>query len=300
MAFRSGVFYSQGNITSNLDLKTFEVSTDAHGVIDERVNDWLPTIEVPFAGLWNAAGIAALWGFYANLGAGVSIFTGTDTPLVLTSADTTHTLQAAACTKLPDIYLSAKRTMLGSGTFVGIPTQGNTWATTGAVYTTGVGAAISDSTFDPTQIVTQPYSASLGSVAGFTSFNTEDGWTISFDLKTQPRPIDPTGTIDYRFVSIGIMAKCVPLQTTEAQILAALGMQTSGAVRGRSLAAGGASLTVTGMSNSVNVLTIPNCAIKGAGYRFGSQVLRNGEVGFVGTRTFTSGVQNALYTLAAS
>ena len=39
--------------------------------------------------------------------------------------------------------------------------------------------------------------------------------------------------------------------------------------------------------------------LKSAGYRFGSTALRNREIGFVAARTFTSGAQNALFTLGA-
>jgi hypothetical protein len=302
VTFNGATFFTQGDIAVALDQETFNIETSPHGKIDERYIDIKAEATMTPAGQWNAAFISAVWEYYTNMVAGASIFGAADKPLVIKGTDTakgTHTLIAAAPTKLPDIILSATKTMIGSMSFTGIRGLiGTTWSVADALYTVAASDGnIVDATFDAPDIITQPYTGIWTGITGFTTaIETETGWTISFDLQTEARQVDSLGTIDMKFKSINIMAKCVPIQPTADQILAALKVQGAGAVRGRSAAAGAAALTITG-ADTVAYCTIPLASLKSGGFRFGSTVLRNNEIGFIGARPFASGVQSALFSL---
>lgn len=300
-------WFSKDDVTVSLDQDTFNVETAAHGKIDERAIDIKAEASMTPAGQWNAAFRAAVWNRYANMVIGTSIFGATDTPLVIKAPDTaggTHTLICAAVTKLPDIILSATKTMIGSLGFTGIRgLSGTAWNVDNAVYTvTASDGSIVDATFDAEDIVTQPYFGNFGAVAGLNgAFETEDGWTISFDLQTEARQVDSLGTIDYKFKSISVMAKCVPIGPTAAQLLSAAKIQGGTARRGQSFYGIGNTLYI-GSSyadpTSGYTLYVPKAHLKSEGFRFGATVLRNGEVGFVAARGFSSGAQQALFTVA--
>ena len=233
-----------------------------------------------------------------------------DVPLVVNGANNgeIHTLPCAAVTKLPDIILSATKSMIGSMTMTGIRglagtswTVGNSGSDGPLMSIAGTGGSITpiSGTFSPSDIITQPYVGTLSSVTGYTAFDTETGWTISFDLQTERREVDALGTLDIKFKSIALMARCIPIGPSAANILATAKVQGSGAQRGRSFATTATQLQITG-ANGINYLTIPATAVKTAGYRFGAISLRNDEVGFVAARTFSAGVQQPLYTVAIS
>lgn len=303
----SAICFSQGDIDITLDQETIDIDTSPHGKIDERFVDIKAEATFTPAGQWNAAFIAKVWEYYSNMVAGTSIFGATDRALVIKGSDTakgTHTFPCAAVTKLPDIILSATKTMIGSMTITGIRgLAGTSWSvgtsgSNGPVYVVAASdGAIVDTGFDATDIICQPYTGIWTGITGFTTaVETETGWTISFDLQTEARQVDSLGTIDYKFKSLNVMAKCVPIQSTADQIIAAMKIQGTGAVRGRSAASGAAALTITG-ADGVAYVTIPLASLKTAGFRFGSTVLRNNEIGFVAARPFAAGVQSALFSL---
>lgn len=304
ITWNSATLYSKDDFDIVLEKDTIPVMTSAHGKVDERATETKAECSFTPEGRWNDALIAAIFTPFANMAVGTSIITGTDRPMVAVSADQTHTIVAAGITKLPDIILSATKTLLGPITFTGVRKLAGDWETADSLYTIGSGASIADATFNPLDIKMQPYLATWGAVSGFEDFETEDGWTISFNLQTEEKKTDSGGILDIRFKSIEIMAKCVPIGPTAAQILANLRMQGTGNPRGHSLAEvspGGAAspaLTITG-DDGTDYCVIANAALKSGGYKFGSTVLRNGEIGFVGARTFSSGAQQALFTLDA-
>lgn len=316
-SFNGATWFTKDDIATALDQETFQIDTSPHGKIDERVVDIKAEATQTPAGQWNAAFAAAIWNNYANKVIGNSIFTAADIPFVVKATDLTfglHTMPCAAVTKLPDIVLSAVKTMIGSMTVTGIRgllAAGQGWSTPNMVYKVeasdgnivGDAAANPPDGFNAADIVTQPYYGNWGAVAGFTGagtagFETEEGWTISFDLQTEQRKVDSLGTIDYKFKSIAIMAKCIPIGPTASDILNASKIQGLGTVRGQSMAAGGFPLTITGADTSVPI-SIPLAYLKTSGFRFGATVLRNNEIGFVGARPFAAGVQSALYTITA-
>lgn len=305
IVFGDAVMFSKEDFDVAIEKETMEVKTSAHGKVGERAIDVKAECSFTPEGRWTSTFIDAIWTPYANKVIGESIIGDTDKPLVMYGADgEVHTILAAGITKLPDVILSATKTLVGNITFNGVRKVGDyDWESADSLYTIGTGGAAGfvDSTFDPLNIKTQPYLGTWGAIGGFVGFDTEDGWTVSFDVQTAERKTDRHGLLDLRFVSIAVMAKCVPIGPTSAQILSALEVQ-GGRARGYDLGDNAADyvdeLTIVG-DDGTTYVTIPSASLKTAGYRFGPTVLRNREIGFVAARTFSAGAQQALFTLGA-
>jgi hypothetical protein len=94
---------------------------------------------------------------------------------------------------------------------------------------------------------------------------------------------------------LAVRCRCRPEGITEAQLVTALKLQGTGNARGRSLNANSNSLVITGTGVSV---TLTGAQMKGGGMQFGPITPRIGEVEFVATRTFSTGVAQPLFVLA--
>jgi hypothetical protein len=303
--FNGATFFSKTDIEPRFDQTTLNIEDSAHGITDQRVIEAMPEVSLTPDGRWSPALIAALWP-HANARLGASILTSSDLPLVMSGSDgEIHTIPAAGVFKMPNILLSATKTLVGSATFRGCRTKGSIWSTNNSLYVvTGSGGTIDDATYDPLDIPVQGYVANWGAVAGFTAMDTVDGWTIEFDMQVEPIGTDSIGALDYRFKSLSVMARGIPTTPTSTQSLAAALIQGTGARRGRSLSQDGSGnprsdLVITG-EDGIDYCTIKAAGIKQAGFRFGATVLRQGEIGFVAARTYSAGVQQPLFVLAAS
>lgn len=315
LAAHPATFYSKDDIQTKINQETVWIEDSAFGRQRKRVTNVDVEATATPEGRWHAYLFNALWP-YANAQIGSSIFSlngaaGTDTPLRIDAQDGELVyLPCAGITKMGSITLSATKTIVGAFTFKGILANGGTWATvasaTAGRYFSTTGASFTDSTYDPGLIPVQQYNAAWGTVAGFTSsFDTENGWTIDFDLELQPIGSDGLGILDYRIKSVGVMAKCIPSGISSANMLAAIQISGAGAARGRDLAflLGGTTLlpdlVISGVDGTT-VFTIKNATLETEGFRFGSTTLRPGEIGFFANRSFTAGVQNPLWTMAGT
>lgn len=314
--WNGGKFFSKEDFGIKLDLDTVKINTSASMEQDERVININPEASLTPEGRFTNALCTALWNPFATYVRGASLLTSSNLPFVASAADgEIHTMVAGAMTKLPDIYLSAKKTMLGSMTIKGYRGLAAGWGTAGSMYTVvGTGGSVVDSTYSPQGIIVQPYTGAWGSITGFTNIDTEDGWTIQFNLKTKDWEVDTVGKVDVTFESLEVMAKCTPVGPTSAQIANATTYQstvlsTVGTVRGYSLAnptittagSGGAfapNLVITG-ADGATIIQLNQANIKTEGFQFGNTKLRAGEIGWVATRPFSSGVPGALFSLTA-
>lgn len=296
---------------------TLVINTSAAAHIDERAIEQYSELTLEPAGIWTTAVLECLYKPFANYKRGASLLNGypasmypftsaADLPWVANGVDgEAHTLEAGAITKLPDLFLSAKKTMIGSMTVRGMRAKGKGWGDDTSLRNIGAvsGTDNVDASFALAKLPTQPYSATWGAVTGFVGFDTQDGWTISFQIGTQEIEVDSTGKLDIAFDSIAVMAKCVPVGPTSANILSAQKLQGSGVVRGYSLAnqqaTPNADLVITGQ-DAATIITLKQPALKTAGYEFGAFKLRAGEIGFVVTRPMTGGAPGELFTMAAA
>lgn len=307
-------YYTAGDITVSLESETADVILAVYGKVDERLLD--RAVKVSFTPTEiEEASLTKLWPYGSTL-PGTSLFTGTDVPLVIyTLAGKTITFTASALTKLPGLHLSTNGNLLKAMEFTCIGKNNAAWTDAASIGTVATLAFTDPASFLLTSILNQIYTASWAASGAWASFTSEDGFDIDFELSTNPQKSDAQGTFDYQFNKIECMVKCKPFPggatpIAEAELLAGLGWQGTGATRGKSLAAMSAThdLVIDGNATpwespstapkQLLTFTLKGAAMKTAGMQFGATVLRNGEVGWIATRTITGGTVSALYTAA--
>lgn len=294
LTHNGGTFFSKEPIDAAIGYETIDIGTDAHGKVDERRIELVAAPSITPEGVWNAPARAALWPYASTL-PGALIHPVPDLPLVIHSLNNDrHTYKSAAVTRMPDIFLSTTKTLIGQVEFSCVRENDKNWNDPDSFLVIDT-AAYSDATFAPANIKIQPYSGNWTGKTGFGAIETRDGWTINFDLRLEPQPLDSFGRLTWSFVSLGVMARCIPANVSQANIHTALGPHTN--LRGSSLANASADLAITG-ADTTTIITLKNAQLKTAGFRFGSLVLRQGELGWVATRPFAAGVPGALFTLA--
>lgn len=294
----TGIVFTKENFAVRLDKATTPIVVDAYGKVDEREEDIVARCSFTPEGRWDSATRSFLWP-YLNPSIGSDIFGTSDTATAIHDSNShLHTIIASAVTKMPNIRLAANATMVGEVEIAGVRSNNTGWATSSTVYTAATsGGTLTDTGFANSLIKVQNYSAAWGSLTGFTTIQTEDGWNIEFDVGLQWIKTDEIGSVTAKLVSVGVMARCVPLNISQTNIDTQLRIQATGGARGRSYAADGADLVITG-ADTTTVVTIKGAALKTAGYRFGARTLRDGEMAWVATRGFSAGVAQALVTLA--
>lgn len=295
VTYNSQTFHTKDNIALTLKLNTFEINSSIFSKVDERLDDVL--VEVSFTPVGKPEAFTTLWP-YQNPTADTSIFGATDKDLVIwTYAGKQITLKNAAVTKMPDIILSSTKTIIGSMTFSAIGQNNLAW-TDAAKRSTIADAAFSDSSFAPADIVTQGYAVAWGSSSPWDSIATEDGVVISSSVKTKPIKTDTDGIVDMIMDSVDVTAKFVPVGVSETQLIALLKMQGASVLRGASLA------TInTGAFSAIGsgfAVRFASAFPRATPMTFDRSKNRAGEVEFVAARTFSSGVPQDLFAVAAS
>lgn len=290
--FNGATFHTAGDIEVDLSLETFDIPTSVHGIVDRRVRERLVRVRFTPAGEWESLSI--LWP-YATKNLGDSIFGAVDVPLVIQTRDgKTITFRAAAITSMPDIRLSATNTLIGQVELTCLGTDNMAWTVDESLVAVGANAW-ADVSFSSANVKTQPYSAAWGASAPWDDFASMEGFTVSFDLSVQPVMVDSEGTIDMTFGDLTVRCACRPIGITEANLIAAAGLQGTGNFRGRSLNTGAQDLVISGTGVTV---TLKGAALRSSGMVFGSTSPRIGGVEFVATRTYSAGVAQPLFTLA--
>lgn len=292
VTFNSVSFYSRDDIVATPKINTFKIDSSMHGQVDERLSDVLWEITFTPVGKW--AGLATLFP-YATPVVGSSVFGATDKNLVIqTLAGQQITYKAAAVTKMPDVVLSAAKTLIGSVTFTAIGANNTEW-TDAAKRAVIASVAFSDTSFNPADIKTQAYSVAWGSTSPWNAIKTESGVTLSFNVSMDPVVTDSDGTVDMTLKDVEVTAKFTPVGVSEADLLALLKVQGSGIARGASLGGNKNDLVVTGTGVTV---TVYDASPKDGPSKFGQTTLRAGEVSLVPIRKFTAGVGQPLFAVA--
>jgi hypothetical protein len=315
----TGEAFTKGPAILRLEKSFTPVEVDAFGFVDQRDDDILIKLDFTPEGRVDANTLSFMYP-YLNPVVGVDIFGPTaDTPTVLLASDgvnnDTHTILCSAVTQMPQLILSAGKTMFGPMEITGVRAATKGWADAASLYTVSTAAAagsLSSATMTgselPEAIKIQSWTGVWGALTGFTNIQTEDGWTIDFDLGLQWIKTDKLGTVCAKLKSLKVMAKCVPLGTPSMLVAATdlanselqLLVQSATGGRGRSSNAAVTTtshdLTITG-ADAKTVVVIKSATLVSEGFRFGSEVLRQGEMGWVATRTFATGTVGAIASI---
>lgn len=280
-------FYSKGGVKLTTGNATFDKETDAYGIVGKAKTDF--TITVEFTPVGEIEALSVLFP-YGNTAIGESLATGTDTPLVIVSADATYTILAAFVTGIPSVSASAQKTAFGSVTFTGVLKKGGDPSALTDYYTIGAGASIGTA-FDPTKIVTAPYTATLAGTIG--PFYSEGGFEIAFDMSANDIMVDGIGLVDKTFAGIGVTVTCNPVGVDQDEFDAFFSSLDAGEELASSTL--DISTSTTGGLNfdcaAVQVISLER--------NFDPAANRLGTLTLAAKRTFSSGAQQQLFTIAA-
>lgn len=288
IVYDSQSFWSKGDVTVKVVNDRFDIQTAHFGKVDERFSD--RRIEVSFepSGAFSAGVAAVLWP-YAATAVGASVFTGTDKALEIFGRDGRKvTVHAAAVTKMPSIRMGVTQTLIGDVMFTGLVKNSTDPTTAAAYYTEAAVTYPGDTGFAVADILTKAYASVWGASAPWSSFQTEGGWTIDFNLSLTPQKVDGIGTVDMTFSQLAVSAKCVPVGPTAADILTKVA-GTAGL--GASIAtADPLNISATGV-----YVRLYRAALAESGLAFGSTVKRIGQTEFIATRGVTTGTADPLF-----
>lgn len=213
-----------------------------------------------------------------------------DLPLVIhTFAGVKLQLYSGAVVKMPTINLSSVKSPIGAVTFEAFLRNGSDWSDAASRWVI-TNEALVDTTFAPSGILTQPYTAAWGNTAPWNSFATKDGWTVDFNEAFEAVMTDGLGTVSRRLQNLDVTAKARPAGIDESQLLTKLLLQDAGAARGRSLSGDNLLISATGVA-----VQLYGAALKAAGQHFSSGQERMGELTWSSTRTFAAGAPNPLF-----
>jgi hypothetical protein len=286
IAYDTQTFYSKGGVTLSMTNSTFDKETDAYGIVGKAKSDFQVVVE--FEPVGEIEALTVLFP-YGSTSIGASIYGATDKPLVITAADATYTIRNAAVTQMPSIRCTANNTAFGSVQFTGLLDIGGNPNLLGDYYSVGAGGSIG-ATFDPSKLVTAPYTATLG---GSLTFYSEAGFEVSFDLGLNPVMVDGIGTVDMSLQNLGCNISCIPVGIAENSFDTYFGSLDAGEDLANVTL--DISTTTSGGLNfdcaAVQILDIQK--------RFSPTENRLGQLNMSARRTFSTGVPAALFTVAA-
>ena len=287
IAYNSQTFYSKGGVTLTQTNSTFDKESDAYGPVSKAKTDF--QIVVEFEPVGEIEALTTLYS-YGNTLMGSSIYGATDKTLVITSAGTngTYTIKNAAITQMPSIRMTAGNTAFGSVQFTGLLSIGGDPAEIEDYIEISAGAAVGTS-FDPSKIITAPYTATLGAL----SFMSEAGFEVSFDLGLAPITVDGIGTVDMALQSLGATITCIPTGISADSFQTYFDELNAG----KDLASAALDIstaTVGGINFDCAAVQILDLAS-----RFSPSENRLGQLTMAAKRTFSAGDPVTLFTVAA-
>ena len=257
------IIRTKGDVRVNLALETFTIDASESPNLDERLLDIPVSIEFEPVGQITKPIVTAI---YAPLEmvVGTSLFGVADTACLITPLNGKEqiTFHCAAITKMPDVIISATKTTLGSMTITAILKNTTEWTNAAARLTVADVAAPVVEALDPTEIPTNPARISWGDGLPWTSLQSREVVTVSFDMKTENDTTDEHGLVDMVLAGIVARATFTPMGANVAQAISALAVQGEGVQRGASLAARAKELVVESASVGGLRVTIPQATLK--------------------------------------
>ncbi len=300
----SYAFYWKDNCTVKLARATDVIPSDFFGPLDDRMKS--QAVDISFTPVGMMPTTNAGWAKYYPYGptamvtassVGSSIFTGTG--VLATAAGVQTTYERVGILKSPSLMLSPRKTAFGPMTFRCI-NQINVQPTSATALVSIASAAFTDASFDPTKIITDIYTASLGSRgAPYSAMGARNGFEIEPVYETSDAEDDNVGIADTLLSGIRFKTRFAPNNLTEAQVQALANWQGTGAIiPGMSVAAGVSgtpeNLIIDANSHTAMVYAV---GVTSSEHGFGVKVDRNGQIEFAQQYLFTTGVPNALLAL---
>ena len=137
------------------------------------------------------------------------------------------------------------------------------------------------------------WTGSLGSLAGFTALDAEDGWEVMVEAKYSPLTVQKR-TFHFKLDSVQVTVKARLTGPSQTQLAAYVAAHTLGGV----LTGTPDSLILTGPGNKTITVNDVEIFMEGSGYEFGGTKLSNGECLFVTQLDFAAGLTVPVMTFS--
>lgn len=217
--------------------------------------------------------------------------------LVVHSFDgTRYQFHNSALVGVPDLNLGASQTAFGEVTYECFRKHATDATATDAFFTSST-VANTDASFDPTAIITQPYTLAWPAAgsAPWNAMTTKAGAKVSFGLSLDALTDDAGGIIGRKITSLNATCTARPNNVGESDVLAALLSQGAGAGRGRRLTSNRLDITGTGL-----YVAIYGAALRQGPMNWDSKDDRLGDLQWGSVRSFAAGVPNPLYAVSTT
>lgn len=294
VAFNSVTFYTKDDITVTVEHRTFDVVTSAFGKVDERIAGRTASVTFTPDGKLTSGLAAVLWP-YASTAYHASVLNDLDcviTPCTSAGGETVTSWTVKNCyvSSMPNLILSATKTAVGQVTITGVGLDNTAPSTSNSLVELNAAATATDAEFTQADIVTEPYTASWG--ATITGIEALDGFECSFEASFQEQPTDNNGVVDVMLTGLGCMARCAPLNITEANLKTIIADDK--AVGASIQSANAFTITNGASSRSIALNKASPTRISPV---WGALALRDGVLEVVSRRTFASGDPAVLWTI---
>lgn len=199
----------------------------------------------------------------------------------------------AAVSDMPEIVASATKTLFGEVTFDCFPQHGKAWSDANSWYTDSGITPISDTSFNPANVLTLPYTVAWGNTAPWSDIKTMEGVTIKAALTLGDVADDGDGVRTRRIDSMAVSARFTPKGIGHEQLMAKMNLQGASGARGRSV--GGATPDNLNISATGVYIRMYGASLLGGPAEYSAKGDRLGELNFFAKRTFATGVANPLF-----
>jgi hypothetical protein len=205
-----------------------------------------------------------------------------------------YTFHNAKVAQMPDINAGATVTAIGETTFNLYRKFATDPTDAAAVYTRAI-EALADTSFDPADIPTEPFTLEWGAVAPWDEMSTKEGAVISFPMTLRECTDDAGGIISHWIDEVQAQCVAQPNNVDENALLQKKTLQNTGAGRGRRII--GDDLHI--YSDSL-YLILYGASIISAPANWDSKTDRLGGITWRANRTFAVGVPNPTFYLGDS
>jgi hypothetical protein len=205
-----------------------------------------------------------------------------------------YTFHNAKVAQMPDINAGATVTAIGETTFNLYRKFATDPTAAAAVYTRAV-EALADTSFDPADIPTEPFTLEWGNDAPWSLMSTKEGAVISFPMTLRECTDDAGGIISHWIDEVQAQCVAQPNNVDENALFLKKTLQNTGAGRGRRIT--GDDLHI--YSDSL-YLILYGAAITAAPANWDSKTDRLGGITWRANRSFAAGVPNPTFYLGTA
>lgn len=299
----SATFYTQSDIVVEFGADFVEMPINQIGIASRRMSERMAKVTFTPSGEWNATTTAKLLPYASTL-IGTSLGGATDKDMVITplSGTAAITLKAAILTKMPQLIFSATKSRMGSVEFMCLGGLDDDWSVVSSLFSIASPGAPNLSGYTPGDLITCGVEAiwydNDVTYAGFDPFESEDGFVVDFDLRLKPYSLDSRGIIDYRMDGLDVTVTATPVGPTVAQVLTAMGLQGSGAKRGRASTDIMSDFIIKDGEAEATIFTAHNMSLNAAPHGYGQRG-RHGPLVWRSNRTLASNTLSPAFTIPA-